>query len=155
MDRDRRLLCQAGLALAAGAAAGCGSAPASNGDMANGVTCSTNAVGVGNASDVALNQVTTHMTPTTNIFICRDANGLYALDVRCTHLQCDTMPKNASDVRQGFICPCHQSTFDANGDHPTGLAPSPLPHYALCAEPSGALVVDPTTTVAAGTRLKV
>jgi Rieske Fe-S protein len=118
-------------------------------------SCGGNAVGVGNASDVALNAVALHMTPAANIFICHDAGGLYAVDAGCTHLGCDVNPKNASNLSQGFICPCHQATYDANGEHPTAPAPRPLAHYQLCVQPSGALIADPTTTVAATTRLKV
>lgn len=117
--------------------------------------CSLNAVGVGDTGDVALNAVVEHMTPDANVFICQDSEGFYAIDVRCTHLQCDVAPKNKADVRQGFLCPCHGSTFDANGDHPTAPAPKPLTHYLLCAQPSGALVVDTTIIVDSTTRLKV
>lgn len=156
MDRERRLILKVGLATAAGVAAGCGSGGATNGNGADmAPVCSGNAIGVGDASDVALNAVVEHMTPTTNVFICRDADGIYAMDVRCTHMQCDVMPNDANNVSKGFLCPCHQSTFDANGEHPTGLAPSPLPHYQVCAQPSGALIVDVTVTVAADTRLKI
>lgn len=153
MDRDRRLLCKAGLTIAAGAAAGCGPAVMTGGDM-NG-SCSVNAVGVGNASDVPMNGAVSRMTPAANVFICRDAGGLYAVDAGCTHLGCDVMPRNASNVSLGFSCPCHGATYDANGLNPTSPAPRPLAHYQLCAQPSGALVVDPTTTVAATVRLKV
>jgi Rieske Fe-S protein len=152
VDRDRRLLCQAGLAIAAGAAAGCGAAPMGSGDMG---TCSGNAVGVGNAGDVSLNHAVKHSTPAASVFICRDGGGLYAFDAGCTHLGCDVMPRNMNDVSQGFFCMCHGATYDANGQHPTAPAPRPLAHYQLCVQPSGALIVDATITVDASTRLKV
>jgi cytochrome b6-f complex iron-sulfur subunit len=120
-----------------------------------GAGCGGNAIGVGNASGVAVNSAVLHMTPTTNIFICHDGAGLYAVDAGCTHLGCDVVLKSASDLSQGFTCPCHHANYDANGENPTAPAPRPLPHYQLCVQPSGALVVDPTTTVSASARLKL
>jgi Rieske Fe-S protein len=122
--------------------------------MSSGGACTSNAVGVGNASDVAMNGAVLHQTPAANVFICRDAGGLYAMDAGCTHLGCDVQPNNASDVTKGFRCPCHFASYDGNGQNPTSPAPRPLTHYQLCAEPSGALVVDPTELVAATVRLK-
>jgi Rieske Fe-S protein len=152
VDRERRRLCQAGLALAAGAAAGCG-APAGNGapDMS---ACPLAGVGVGSASAIAVNGAAGFPAGVTNVFVCRDANGYYALDAGCTHLGCDVMLKNASDVRQGFFCMCHGATYDANGLNPTFPAPKPLVHYQLCIEPSGTLIVDPNVTVDPTVRLK-
>jgi Rieske Fe-S protein len=151
VQRDRRLFCQAGVALAA---ASCGARPTANSDMSSDA-CSSNAVGVGNASDVALNAAAKRALPGANVFICHDAGGLYALDAGCTHLGCDVMPKDTSNVSQGFLCMCHGATYDANGQNPTTPAPLPLAHYQLCMQPSGALIVDPTVTVAASARLKI
>jgi Rieske Fe-S protein len=139
VDRDRRLICKATLALgAASVLPACG-----NGSSMTEV-CSTNATAVGNTADLAVNDAVMHPTPTTNVFVCRDANGYYAVDAGCTHLGCDVALKTAGDLKQGFACPCHGATYDAEGLNPTTPAPSPLKHYALCVQPSGTLLVDVT-----------
>ena len=138
MDRDRRLICKATLALgAASVLPACG-----NSTMEE--TCSASAVAVGNMMDVAVNDAVMHPTPTTNVFVCRDDGGYYAIDAGCTHLGCDVALKAAGDLKQGFACPCHGATYDANGQTPTAPAPSPLKHYALCMQTSGTLLVDVT-----------
>ena len=119
---------------------------------------SLTSVGVGNASDVpvdgAMNVPTNQASLGTSIFICHDSNGFYAVDAGCTHLGCDVGLKNATDLKQGFACPCHGATYDADGLNPTAPAPSPLKHYLVCGEPSGALVVDLGMEVDAKTRFK-
>jgi thiosulfate dehydrogenase (quinone) large subunit len=141
VDRDRRLICKASLALGAvSVLPACG-----NGTKVTAM-CATAALGVGNAADIPANSavnVPTGQAPLgMSLWICHDADGFYAFDAGCTHLQCDVMLTNASDLKQGFQCPCHGATYDANGQHPTGLAPLPLKHYLVCGEPSGSLVVD-------------
>ncbi len=121
--------------------------------------CDPSALGVGNAADIPVDgavNIPTGQAPTgTSVFICRDAGGYYAVDAGCTHLGCDVALANASDLKKGFACPCHGATYDANGLNPTSPAPAPLTHYQLCAEPSGALVVDFTQPVDAKVRLKI
>lgn len=153
VDRDRRTLCKAGLALGAAVVLpACGNA----GPMA--ALCANGALGVGKATDVPLNSainVPTSLAKGMSLFICHDANGYYAVDAGCTHLGCDVALKSASDLKQGFACPCHGATFDAAGLNPTAPAPSPLVHYLVCAEPSGALVVDLGMEVDPKVRLKL
>ncbi|HEX9105465.1 MAG TPA: Rieske (2Fe-2S) protein [Polyangia bacterium] len=140
MDRDRRLICKATLAL------GVGSVLPACGNAASMAMCGAGAIGVGNAADIpmdsALNVPTGAAKVGMSIFVCHDAGGFYAVDAGCTHLGCDVALKSASDLKQGFACPCHGATYDANGLTPTSPAPSPLTHYLVCGEPSGALVVD-------------
>lgn len=153
MDRERRLICKAGLALGAAAAL-----PACGSSQKNTADCGSGSLGVGNAADVAMNgakNVPTSQAPLgSSIFICRDADGYYALDAGCTHLGCDVALANATDLTQGFACPCHGATYDANGEKPTSPAPSPLTHFLVCGEPSGALLVDLGTVVDAKVRFK-
>jgi len=152
VDRERRLICKAGLALGAVTILpACG----------NGTTmtemCSTNALGVGNAADIPVDtavNIPTGQAKGMSIFICHDAGGFYAVDAGCTHLGCDVGLKNAADLKQGFACPCHGATYDANGLMPTSPAPGPLTHYLVCGEPSGALVVDISAEVDPKTRFK-
>ena len=107
-------------------------------------SCSTNATAVGNVADLAVNDAAAHPTPVGNVFICRDADGYYAVDAGCTHLGCDVALAQAGNLKAGFACPCHGATYDANGLKPTSPAPTPLKHYALCVQPSGTLLVDVT-----------
>jgi len=82
-----------------------------------------------------------------DIFLCRDASGLYALSALCTH-EGKLLTKKTSD----FYCSRHGATFDLNGQHPTSPAYSPLDHYALCVDATGNILVDYNTTVSASTR---
>lgn len=160
MDRIRRTLCQAGLAVGCAAVLPACGGDGSSGGASNAAECGDTAVGVGTASDTPLNSATRVPVSTgngTSIFVCHDANGYYAVDAGCTHLGCDVNLKTDGDLSAGFLCPCHGATYDANGSNPTGLAPLPLIHYELCNQPSGALVckVSPTAPVAADVRLKI
>jgi Rieske Fe-S protein len=151
VDRDRRRICQAGLAL------GCSALVPACGSSSNTLpTCSSGAVAAGNINDVADNRAVKQQTAQVSVFICHDAGGYYALDAGCTHLGCDVQPKDGADLAQGFICICHGATYDANGLNPTAPAPSPLRHYLLCVQPSGTLLVDITAQgVDPSTRLKL
>ena len=156
MDRTRRTLCQAGLALGCAAALpACGGSSNSN----NGGSCDESDLAVGLASSIALNdavKVLTAQANGTGVFVCHDAGGYYAVDAGCTHVDCDVALKAPGDLSQGFLCPCHGATYDANGLNPTTPAPLPLPHYELCLQSSGELVcnVSPSDPVAATVRLK-
>jgi Rieske Fe-S protein len=156
VDRDRRRICKAGLALGAAAVLpACGNS-SKGGDM--GDPCQLpDSLNVGNAADVPVNgavNVPTSLAKGDSVFLCRDADGYYCVDAGCTHLGCDVALAGA-DVTKGFACPCHGATYDANGQNPTAPAPSPLVHYRLCAEPSGALsaeisdagIVDPKVRI--------
>lgn len=48
-------------------------------------------------------------------------SGFTALSLTCTHLGC-TVESNEN----GFVCPCHNSAFDADGDVIHGPAVKPL-----------------------------
>jgi nitrite reductase/ring-hydroxylating ferredoxin subunit len=86
------------------------------------------------------------------VFICRDANGIYAIDAKCTHLGSDV---DFVSAQAGFKCPLHMATYDFNGEKPTLPATMALTHYAVCVTESGTLLVDVAQPVAASTRLKV
>lgn len=82
-------------------------------------------------------------------FVGRDAMGLYALSSSCTHRGCDVLVNGA-----GFRCPCHQATYDANGEATGGPANGPLSHFALMVC-EGDVYVNPMMTVGASTRTAV
>jgi cytochrome b6-f complex iron-sulfur subunit len=78
------------------------------------------------------------------VYIGHDAQGLYALDAVCTHLGCLVERKEEG----GFVCPCHDSHFDAQGRVETGPATQPLRYLHLWLdEEEGQLFVDRTQPV--------
>jgi Rieske Fe-S protein len=151
VDDQRRKLCQAtGLMLVGAALPACGQAASGPSDAGTTPKCGVAAVGVGAASAIGVGQAM--FIPSSNLFVCRDSSGIYALDAECTHIGTTV---TFVDAQSGFKCPLHFSTYDFNGEHPTSPAPAPLPHFAVCATDSGSLIVDPNVTVAASVRLKV
>lgn len=114
--------------------------------------CSNRSVALGvTAADVPEGTALMRSTPETNVFVCHDKDGLYVVDAGCTHLGCDV---SFVDAASGFSCMCHGATYDFNGQNPTSPAPSPLPHYLVCAQPSGTLTVDVDMIVDPKVRLK-
>lgn len=60
------------------------------------------------------------------VFVRRRADGSYdGISAVCTHQGCIVAPSG-----DGFRCPCHGSTFDAEGRETGGPAPLPLARYA-------------------------
>jgi Rieske Fe-S protein len=64
-----------------------------------------------------------------------EAGGLIAISSVCTHLGCIVEPS-----ARGFRCPCHGSSYDADGRNTGGPAPRPLARYEV-EELDDALVV--------------
>jgi nitrite reductase/ring-hydroxylating ferredoxin subunit len=107
------------------------------------------AVNGGAASAIAAGTAKRIRASGADVWLCRDANGLYALDNHCTHAG---RPFNFESASQGFFCPYHGATFDFNGDSPTDPAFSPLDHFAVCVDGSGTVFIDPNTLVTDTTR---
>jgi cytochrome b6-f complex iron-sulfur subunit len=63
----------------------------------------------------------------------------------CTHLGCIV---SATDG--GFLCPCHGSEFDKDGNVVSGPAPSALAWLAVSQTADGTLLVDTSIEVPAG-----
>jgi cytochrome b6-f complex iron-sulfur subunit len=84
---------------------------------------------------------------TTALF--RDAEGVYAISLVCTHLGCIVKPSAT-----GFDCPCHGSGFARDGAVVRGPAPQPLP-WIKVAMSGGMAVIDEAATVPAGTKVAV
>jgi Rieske Fe-S protein len=55
---------------------------------------------------------------------------------------------------EGFICPCHGSTYDEKGQVTRGPAAWPLPRYAMSLSRRGELVVDTRRIVDPDVRLQ-
>ncbi|MBN1303701.1 MAG: Rieske (2Fe-2S) protein [Anaerolineales bacterium] len=60
---------------------------------------------------------------------------LVAYSLTCTHLGCTV----EEDKQGGFVCPCHQSRFDADGSVLAGPAQKSLPELRLEVQEDGAL----------------
>ncbi len=67
------------------------------------------------------------------VAVVRTGTSSYlALSRVCTHQQCII-----NVVSGGFSCPCHGSTYDAQGSVTGGPAPSPLAHLNVAASADG------------------
>lgn len=82
-----------------------------------------------------------------NISVFRDAEGVHAVSLICTHLGCIVKP-----TADGFECPCHGSHYDKEGKVTKGPAPQPLPWIKVTAS-GGVLMVDEGATVPPGTKV--
>ena len=102
------------------------------------------------AEDLSLNQakpvvlqsgqaVPKYLNKNLNLYVCRDSQGLWGVDVTCTHLGC--LPGFVSD-KALFVCPCHSSQYNINGDLISGPALKPLPRFAACKGSDGLIHID-------------
>jgi cytochrome b6-f complex iron-sulfur subunit len=86
------------------------------------------------------------------VAIGRDAGGIYALSLVCTHSGCDMSVDGA--ISAGTIdCFCHGSLFDAQGNVLRGPAGAPLPHFIVTEDAQGNLTIHTDQQTGAGTRL--
>ncbi|MEW5702547.1 MAG: ubiquinol-cytochrome c reductase iron-sulfur subunit [Candidatus Zixiibacteriota bacterium] len=85
--------------------------------------------------------------PGRSVAVYRDAEGIYAVSLRCTHLGC--IVKSSPD---GFECPCHGSQFAPDGTVRKGPAPVRLPWHKVTFS-GDQLVVDEGETVPPGTKV--
>jgi cytochrome b6-f complex iron-sulfur subunit len=81
------------------------------------------------------------------VAIFRDADGVYAVSIVCTHLGCVVK----ADAR-GFHCPCHGSEFGPDGSVVKGPAPKALAWVAVKPKGKGVYVVDQGKLVPPGTK---
>lgn len=142
-EPDRRTFLQ--MALASVACAACsssqGSAPLAFGD-----------VSAGNVSSLQVGSIVAIRGA--SACIARDAKGLYAMTLTCTHAGCD-MSSRGSVSKSGIVCDCHGSEFDANGGVLAGPASDPLQHFEVSVDAQGAITVHGGRPVDAATRLAV
>jgi cytochrome b6-f complex iron-sulfur subunit len=73
------------------------------------------------------------------IWVVRDAQGVYVLLAKCTHLGCTPDWKETDNK---FKCPCHGSGFDMEGVNFEGPAPRPLDRVMVEVDAEGRLIVD-------------
>lgn len=91
-----------------------------------------------------------HVLPEQKVVILSDARGIAAISLVCTHLGCVV-----TRTESGFACPCHGSSFDADGGTAGGPAPRGLPWFEVRQTVDGRLVVDAGREVPPGTFFKV
>lgn len=104
---------------------------------------------VGNVADIA--EDTLRPVPGEPVIIGRDADGLYAMTSTCTHEGCDMIADGHVNA-QGVVCGCHNSRFDRNGAVRSGPARSPLQHFAVSVDATGAVTVHGAEPVSASQR---
>ncbi len=88
------------------------------------------------------------------VCIARDASGIYAMTLTCTHQGCDIGAQGLVSS-SGLVCFCHGSQFDVNGNVVHGPAREPLQHFAVSADAKGNLTIHGDSPVDAATRLMV
>ena len=88
-----------------------------------------------------------YQPPGRNVALVRDADGVYAVSLVCTHLGCIVKP-----TVTGFDCPCHGSRFGSDGSVTRGPAPVAL-NWLEVTGAEGDYTVDESVAVPQGTRL--
>ncbi|HZS50133.1 MAG TPA: Rieske 2Fe-2S domain-containing protein [Bryobacterales bacterium] len=73
------------------------------------------------------------------IWVVRNAEGLFVIYARCTHLGCTPDWKPSENK---FKCPCHGSGYDSEGINFEGPAPRPMDRAHVELDPQGQIVVD-------------
>ncbi len=98
----------------------------------------SNVFRVGYPQDFAIG-VDTKFQQQFRIWVIRNAERLFVVYARCTHLGC-TPDWKASE--QKFKCPCHGSGYDGEAINFEGPAPRPMDRAHVELDPQGQIVVD-------------
>jgi cytochrome b6-f complex iron-sulfur subunit len=93
----------------------------------------------GRPEDFAIGEVSEKFKKEFRVWIVRNAEGLYAIFAKCTHLGCTPRWLAAEDK---FKCPCHGSGFYRTGMNFEGPAPRPLERLKITLSDDGELVID-------------
>jgi Rieske Fe-S protein len=109
-------------------------------------------VPAGNIKDLPLD--TLRAVGSKAVAIGRDANGVYAMTLTCSHAGCN-MAYDGSVSYDGVYCSCHGSRFTNNGSVVSGPAPDPLQHFAVELDAAGELTIHGGQSVSASTRTAV
>jgi cytochrome b6-f complex iron-sulfur subunit len=88
------------------------------------------------------------------VCIGRDADGIYAMTLTCTHEGCNIAIAGTVSAN-GIACDCHGSRFDAQGNVVRGPAREPLQHFAVSMDEQMNLTIHGGSDVPASTRLSV
>ena len=93
----------------------------------------------GRVEDFVPGEVSEKFKSDFRVWIIREAEGMYALFAKCTHLGCTPRWLTAENK---FKCPCHGSGFYKSGINFEGPAPRPLERVRVALAEDGQLVVD-------------
>lgn len=77
-------------------------------------------------------------------FVIRQGSRLFARSALCTHRTC-----KLNTAREGFLCPCHGSTFTIDGRVTRGPARRSLPGFVVEKSLDGHLIVHTNKPLAA------
>ncbi len=121
-------------------------------DDGDGSPATFGSISAGTVQDVAIDALV--VVAGQPVVLGRDANGLYAMTITCTHQGCDIEP-TGTGASATLDCPCHGSIFDRNGAVLHGPARSPLVHFAVEVDATGAIIIHGDTRVAADVRTAV
>lgn len=131
----------AGCAAGCAALAGCGSSEESPAPAGSAPVVQPTKTGAGwlvpGAGALTPGSAVQFMAAGKLVFVLADSNGLRALSGVCTHLGCAIEWRG---VEKKFVCPCHNSAFDAGGKVLKGPAEKPLPAYQVQKQGNDALV---------------
>ena len=73
------------------------------------------------------------------IWVVRNAEGIFVIYAKCTHLGCTP---DWVESENKFKCPCHGSGYDNEGHNFEGPAPRPMDRARVELDPEGQIVVD-------------
>ena len=90
-------------------------------------------------TDFTIGEVSTKFQKDQRVWIVREAEGIYAIFAKCTHLGCTPRWLPAENK---FKCPCHGSGFYKSGINFEGPAPRPLERVRVTKAEDGQLVID-------------
>jgi cytochrome b6-f complex iron-sulfur subunit len=90
-------------------------------------------------SDFTVGEVNTKFQKDERVWIVREAESMYALFAKCTHLGCTPRWLTAENK---FKCPCHGSGFYKTGINFEGPAPRPLERLRITKAEDGQVVID-------------
>ena len=107
-------------------------------------------IAAGSASSVQAGTLTALVGQ--GVAIGRDAGGIYALSLICTHQGCD-ISSSGSVSASSIQCFCHGAVFDAQGNVLRGPAQFPLVHFAVSEDAAGQLTIHTNEQVSPSTRL--
>lgn len=93
---------------------------------------------IGYPSDFHLG-VDTRYKQLARIWVVREADRIFAIYARCTHLGCTPDWKESESK---FKCPCHGSGYTPEGINFEGPAPRPMDRAHIEVDPQGQIVVD-------------
>jgi Rieske Fe-S protein len=98
---------------------------------------------------------TLNAAPNAPLAIGRDAAGIWAMSLICTHAGCD-MATDGSVSASRVTCSCHGSEFDEHGNVLEGPARAALPCFEVTLSlTSGDITVDTDVEVPSSTRAAV